>query len=112
MKTKITMQSVKAQYPTIIKIGYCNLQDLLCVERPVYYTCGAYGWNSDIYTIAPGVAICTGYLPFGNVKPDFDVIRKYEKRAHEMRRDLWNAEELAEYLHSLQMEFIREVCNV
>lgn len=79
---------------------------------PAAYTAGVYGWNADIYPITSGVAICTGYRPFGNIKPDRETVSRYEKRAREMRRDLWNAEELAAHLHSLQMEFVREVCKV
>ena len=112
MKAKRIMRDIKSQYPTIIKIGYCDLQNMLCMDDPTAYTAGVYGWNADIYPIASGVAICTGYRPFGNVKPDRETVSRYEKRAREMRRDLWNAEELAARLHNLQMEFVREVCNV
>lgn len=112
MKAKRTMRDIKSLYPTIIQIGYCGVQDMLCRDYPTYYTAGVYGWNADIYPIAPGIAICTGYRPFGNIKPDWETVSRYEKRAREMRRDLWNAEELAAHLHSLQMEFVREVCNV
>lgn len=111
MKTRRTMKGIRAQYPTIIQVGYCDLQNLLCMDDPAAYTAGVYGWNADIYPIASGVTICTGYRPFGNIKPDWETVKRYEKRAHEMRRDLWDAKELAAHLHSLQAEFIREVCN-
>lgn len=103
MKTKRTMRDIKSQYPTIIQVNYCDAQNMLCMDDPAAYTAGVYGWNADIYPIASGVAICTGYRPFG--------VSRYEKRAREMRRDLWNAEELATHLHNLQLEFVREVCN-
>lgn len=112
MKAKRTMRDIKSQYPTIIQVNFCDAQNLLCMDDPAAYTAGVYGWNADIYPITSGVAICTGYRPFGNVKPDRETVSRCEKRAREMRRDLWNAEELAEHLHSLQMEFVREVCNV
>ena len=112
MKTKRTMKDIRTQYPAIIKIGYNRLQDLLCIDDPVAYTAGVYGWNADIYPVSSGVAICTGYHPFGNIKPDYETMEKFEKRAHEMCRDLWsNPEELAAHLHSLQAEFVREVCE-
>lgn len=47
-----------------------------------------------------------------NARHDRETVSRYEKRAREMRRDLWNAEELAAHLHSLQMEFVQEVCKV
>jgi hypothetical protein len=109
MKAKRTMRDIKSQYPTIIQVSYCDAQNMLCMDA---YTAGAYGWNADIYPITSGVAICTGYRPFGNVKPDWETVSRYEKRAREMRRDLWNVEELEERLHNLQVEFVREVCNV
>lgn len=112
MKTKRTMRDIKSQYPIIIQVGYCGVQDMLCRDYPATYTAGVYGWNADIYSIAPGIAICTGYRPFGNVKPDRETVSRYEKRAREMRRDLLNFEELATHLHNLQEEFIREVCKV
>ena len=112
MKIRRTMRDIKSQYPTIIQVSYCDAQNMLCMDDPAAYTAGVYGWNADIYPIASGVAICTGYRPFGNIKPDWETVSRYNKRAREMRRDLWNAEELAAHLHSLQMEFVREVCNV
>lgn len=112
MKTKRTMRDIKSQYPTIIQVGYCDAQNMLSMDDSATYTAGVYGWNADIYPIISGVAICTGYRPFGNIKPDRETVRRYEKRAQEMRRDLWNAEVLATHLHSLQMEFVREVCKV
>ena len=112
MKAKRTMRDIKSQYPTIIQIGYCDLQNMLCMDDPAACTAGVSGWNADIYPVTSGVAICTGYRPFGNVKPDRETVSRYEKRALEMRRDLWGAGELAAHLHSLQMEFVREVCTV
>lgn len=109
MKTKTTAKAIRSEYHTIIKIGYCNLQDMLCMDGPEYYTCGVYGWNADIYDMGNGIAICTGYRPFGGVNVDYDTVQRYEKRAHEAKRDLWNPDELKNYLHSLQAEFLREV---
>lgn len=112
MKAKRTMRDIKSQYQTIIQIGYCDLQNMLCMDDPAAYTAGVYRWNADIYPGTSGVAICTGYRPFGNVKPNRDTVNRYENRAREMRRDLWDVDELAAHLHSLQEEFVWEVCNV
>lgn len=65
------MRDIKSQYPTIIQVSYCDAQNMLCMDDPAAYTAGVYGWNADIYPIASGVAICTGYRPFGNIKPDW-----------------------------------------
>ncbi len=112
MKARRSMRDIKSQYQTIIQVSYCDAQAMLCMDGPAAYTAGVYGWNADIYPIASGVAICTGYRPFGNIKPDRETVRRYEKRAQEMCRDLWNAEVLAEHLHNLQIEFVQEVCKV
>ena len=103
MKTKRTMRDIKSQYPTIIQVSYCDAQNILCMDDPAAYTAGVYGWNADVYPITSGIAICTGYRPFGNIKPDRETVS---------RRDLFSAEELAAHLHNLQKEFIREVCKV
>lgn len=47
MKTKRTMRDIKSQYPTIIQIGYCDLQNMLCMDDPAAYTAGVYGWNAE-----------------------------------------------------------------
>lgn len=90
MKEKRTMRDIKSQYPTIVQVSYCDAQNMLCMDDPAAYTAGVYGWNADIYSITSEVAICTGYRPFGNIKPDRETVSRYEKRAREMRRDLWS----------------------
>lgn len=52
--------------PTV-RVGYCDLQDVLQGIEPDYYTAGIYGWNCDVYVIA-GLAICTGYRPAAGVR--------------------------------------------
>lgn len=69
MKAKRTMRDIKSQYQTIIQVGYCDAQNLLCTDDPAAYTAGVYGWNADIYPITSGVAICTGYAPLGTSSP-------------------------------------------
>lgn len=55
----------KAGQPTV-RVGYCDLQNVLSGIDPDYYTAGVYGWNCDVYTIA-GLTICTGYRPAAGV---------------------------------------------
>lgn len=80
MKFKTTKKEIMANYGSIIKVDYCNLQNLLKYESPIAYTAGVYGWNADIYDFG-GIAICTGYRPFGNIHPNWEVMDKYEKEA-------------------------------
>ena len=101
-------------------IDYTALSDTISAELNARHDRSAWNKAVTLYALdllediqwGAGVAICTGYRPFGNVKPDRETVSRYEKRAREMRRDLWNTEELAEHLHSLQKEFVREVCKV
>lgn len=81
MKFRTTQKAIREGFPTIIKAGYCDLQTLLNYKSPIAYTTRAEGWGCDIYELAPGVALSTGYAPFGNVRADYELCREYEKRA-------------------------------
>lgn len=80
MKFKTTKKAIMANYVKVIEIGYCDLQYLLNYKSPIAYTAGVYGWNADIYDFG-GVAIVTGYKPFGNIHPNWEIVEKYEKEA-------------------------------
>lgn len=82
MKERTTMKYIKQNYKKIINVGYCKLQNFLKHETPKYYTAGVYGWNADIY-IFKGIALVTGYRPFGNIEIKsniLDVIENKSKR--------------------------------
>jgi hypothetical protein len=83
MKYKTTRKDVMQGYWKVIEVGDCDLQHLLSFLSPVAYTCGIYGWNSDIYQMPfnGNICICTGYRPFGNVHPDYSVIHRYNELA-------------------------------
>lgn len=109
---KTTQKEVKAKYHTIIKVPYCELQTLLTYKSRVAHTEWREGWAADIYDMGGGVAIVTGYAPFGNVKPTFEVIRRYKHAAEAIRYDYsikW--EEHRERLNHLIHEFIEEVTS-
>lgn len=77
-KFKTTQKAIKASYSTIISVPYCKLQSLLSYESPVAYTVRREGWAADVYDMGGGVAIATGYAPFGNVRPSYELLRRYE----------------------------------
>ena len=108
MKHKTTQKAIKERYNTIISVGYCNLQRLLKALEPVAYTYGVTGWKADIYAI-DGVAIVTGYQPFGNIKADYDICSKYEKEAIKITQSVYDYEALKPALDNLISEFIEEV---
>lgn len=107
MKYKTTKRDVKAGYGNVICVGYCNLQNLLSYESETAYTTRREGWGADIYQFG-NTAIVTGYAPFGNIRPSYDVCQKYERKAGEIPYTL-SYKERKEALNKLISEFIEEV---
>lgn len=108
MKTKTTKKAVEKNYNMIIEVGYCNLQRLLQSKTPKAYTCSALGWDADLYDIN-GIAICTGYRPFGNIEADYKTCQKYETKAEKLRYSDIEIEKRKQQLNELIAEFIAEV---
>lgn len=109
MKFRTTKKAIMANYGNVIKVDYCDLQNLLKYESPIAYTAGVYGWNADIYDFG-GVAIATGYRPFGNICPNYELQEKYEKEARKISYN-YSYEEGRKALKELQKKFIEEVCK-
>lgn len=89
MKLKVTRTKLKDY--DVIQIGYCDMQSIVSLAdiSPIAYGSGIYGWNYDIYeTQYPGVLICTGYRPIGNINGN-RIVDKYEKKAKAMREKTW-----------------------
>lgn len=83
MKTKITRKAIKERFENIISVPYCSLQMLLHEEDADYYCTRIEGWACDVY-IFEDVAISTGYAPFGNIKPAYELIKMYDAIAGEI----------------------------
>lgn len=119
MKYATTKKAILSNYPNVIKVGYCSLQTLLNFRSPDAYTASkTYGWRADIYEITPNTVIVTGYAPFGNIVPDYEIVEKYEEKAQELREKRYAntgipyGEALANNkrdLDALLHEFIQEV---
>lgn len=119
MKFKTTQKYIKANYKNIISVGYCNIQHLLTYESPIAYTSGRDGWYADIYDFGNignigSTAIVTGYNPFGNVKPDYEIVKKYDDMAKSVvcHHAVWECSKMQDCLTALIYEFIEEVCGV
>ena len=59
-----------------------------------------------------GVAVTTGYAPFGNIRPSYELRERYEKQAEKIRYDYslsWD--EQLEQLNQLAKEFIQVAIN-
>lgn len=109
MKFKTTQKAIKQGHVNIIKTSYCALQSLLSREQPIAYTTRAEGWGADIYTFG-NTAIVTGYAPFGNIRPDYEINQKYESKARKiLNKYSGNREEQKKQLSKLIMEYIEEV---
>lgn len=112
MKFKTTQKEIRANYNKIICVPYCGLQTLLNYESPVAYTVRREGWAADIYDMGGGVAIVTGYAPFGAIRPSYELRERYEKQAEKIRYDYsLSYDQQQESLKSLARDFIKEACN-
>lgn len=111
MKFKTTQKEIREGYHTIICVPYCRLQNLLNYENPVAYTVRREGWGADIYDMGGGVAIVTGYAPFGNIRPGYEQVKAVEEQAEKIRYDYsLSYDQQRESLKSLAKEFVKEVC--
>lgn len=109
MKFKTTRKEITQNYKNVICVGYCNAQYLLQGKNPIAYNAGVYGWNYDLYDIN-GVAIVTGYNPFGNIRPNYKTIKKYEDEARKICSDSWrNYQKMIDQINELLNQFIEEV---
>lgn len=81
MKVKVTKKQVLESYSNVIELSYCALQHILNRGNARFYTCGVYGWNADIYEINNNTVIVTGYRPFGNILPSYDLVKEYDYKA-------------------------------
>ena len=112
MKFKTTQKEIRANFNKIICVPYCGLQTLLNYESPIAYTSRQEGWAADIYDMGGGVAIVTGYAPFGNVRPGYDICLKYEKQAEKIRYNYTlSYDRQWDMLKSLVKKFVKEVCE-
>lgn len=108
MKIQTTKKAIKENYGKIVYVGYCDLVHLLSFKDAFAYTAGVYGWNADIYDL-DGIALVTGYRPFGDIKPSLELTRKYEQEAAEVIYTMHNYEMQKEALKDLLNSFLEEV---
>lgn len=110
MKRKTTRKELRGLFATIICVGYCNLQSLLVDINPAYYLTRPDGWAADAYIVDINTIIVTGYAPFGNISPEYDLQRKYDLWARRVIGDGLhiNKERKLEKLAALRADFVRE----
>ena len=117
-KIKLTRQQTAATNEPILKIGYCEAQNLLNGISAWGYNAGVYGWNYDVYDITStktgeGVRITTGYRNTIGNRLANKTIRKYEDKARAIIYD-WNIsyESKQKKLTALRNRFINEVYKI
>jgi len=110
MKFKTTQKAIMQGYQNIIQVPYCSLQSLLSCESPTAYTTRTEGWGADVYSFG-NIAIVTGYAPFGNIRPGYEINQRYEKRAQEITSEIYNWEGKKALLDELIKEYLREVLS-
>lgn len=108
MKLRTTKKEVRQTHAYTIEVLYCGLQHLLSCENPIAYTTRAEGWGADVYEFGT-VAIATGAAPFGDVKPSYDLVRAYDRRAEAVTRGIRDWDLRKKRLRKLIDEFITEV---
>ena len=81
-KIKLTKKQIIDSFPTVLKVSYCSMQNLLHLKKASFYTGSkTYSWTSDIYVINDDVAISTGYQPIGNTKINYELLKQYDDHA-------------------------------
>lgn len=109
MKFKTTRNKINQNYKNVICVRYCKMDYLLTNHDPIAYNSGVGGWNCDIYDVN-GVAIVTGYRPWGNIRPDSDTIKKYEDEARRICCNSWDSyQNMLDQVDQLLNQFIEEV---
>lgn len=103
LKMNVTRKYLCNNFTNIISVPYCDLQDLLRYESPLWYTSGLYGWNADVYLIDIDTIIVTGYRPFGNVHPSHELTDIFNSAAQKV-----DTPEKCQYLLTT---FVKEVLS-
>lgn len=82
----MTRKEIINNFNKVYSVGYCDMQYLLRYQNRIGYNTGIYGWNFDVYVV-DGIAICTGYRNTPGQRIDYDILKKYEKRAEKIAKD-------------------------
>lgn len=105
MKFHTTKKEINSGFRHVICVPYCDLEQLLQYESPSAYTTRTEGWGADVYIVG-GVAIATGYAPFGNIRPSHETNKKYNEMAQTL---LWNERAGRDRIKELIDAYIAEV---
>lgn len=105
----MTRNEINRVFSKSISIGYCAAQALLRYQDRIGYNSGVYGWNYDVYAV-DGVAICTGYRSMPGGRVDYELLKKYEKKAEKISYDrVLTYDQKRKKVNALLHKFIEEV---
>lgn len=108
MKYRTTKKAIREMGDPVYCVSYCNIQNLLRFVEPFAYSTRAEGWSCDYYYIHD-VIISTGYSPIGR-KTDYELCRKYDKKALEIIRDYsLSLEDMQNGVAALLEEFVQRL---
>lgn len=111
---KITKEWIKENFDSILRIGYCQLDNVLENVNNLHFvghTESVYGWNADIYSFyhnGKSIAIVTGYSSFGK-KCNYEIVEKYNNIGRLILPDIYDIEERQRIAELIVSDFIDEV---
>ena len=107
---ELKKKDVLQKFNNVIEIGYCKAQHLLSYKKRLgYVTSRTYGWRADVYYIDDHTVLVTGYAPFGNVSPSYELLEKYEKQAVQTCYGQYDYETKSNTTDILLKRFINEL---
>ena len=115
MKVKTSMKDIANNWKHVYSCGYCDLQDIFRHEPPMYYNCGIYGWNCDIYVdFGKDIAITTGYRNMRGKTIPSELIKKYSDIAKAITKHQWEKPfaEIKAELEENRENFLNELLKI
>ena len=82
MKIRTTRKEVLQSFDKVYSLRFETGYKISRFINPDYYTCGVYGWNSDICKVNYSLALVYGYRPFGKEYPrekQQELLKKLDK---------------------------------
>lgn len=110
-KIKSSMK-ITNHFKKVWRCGYCDLSNVFRYFDPVYYNCGVYGWNCDLYIdYEHDQIITTGYRNMRGARIPSELIHKYEEIAKDIIKNMsWgDFEKLTAALSENRKNFFNEL---
>ena len=113
MKLQTTKSNIRNNFATVLTVGYCEIEYLLNYCSPFAYSAGINGWMCNYYqpsTRFGGVCLATGYNTdrLGGKRVNYELVKEYEQKAHELVCDYNTQINKREALNTLIDEFIEK----